>query len=359
MKRVYVYAYLAGNLGDDLFVRLLCQRYPKTRFYILADPIYKERYRDLSNCRVCSPGDRRVRFLEKWLGRGGIQRFLVRHAAAVIHIGGSVFVQHQDDWSDLFHTDAYLAEHSRRLYVIGANFGPYVNPDYYKQYRKLFEKYRGICFRDRYSWELFRELPQVSWAPDVIFQLKPLAAEKKKKVLIAPIELEERKGKYDISGYEKAYLDFHIRMIRGLLARGYSIAMASFCQFQKDDAMMQKIMDGLAAGERRAVVCMAYQKDMAPILQCFAESEAVLGTRFHSIVLGWLHRCRVLPVIYDQKTEKTLEDLGPGLSLKLEELESEDADKLLDVWLGMEPMDIESLQKEAERQFQYTDGFLK
>ena len=47
-------------------------------------------------------------------------------------------------------------------------------------------------------------------------------------------------------------------------------------------------------------------------------------------------------MIYDQKTEKTLEDLGPGLSLKLEELESEDADKLLDAWLGMEPMDIES-----------------
>ena len=33
-KKVLVYAFLANNVGDDLFVRLLCERYPQATFYI-------------------------------------------------------------------------------------------------------------------------------------------------------------------------------------------------------------------------------------------------------------------------------------------------------------------------------------
>ena len=35
MKRVMIHAYLAGNLGDDLFVVMLCRRYPNIKFHIL------------------------------------------------------------------------------------------------------------------------------------------------------------------------------------------------------------------------------------------------------------------------------------------------------------------------------------
>ena len=32
MKKVFIYAYLAQNLGDDLMVRILCERYPHIKF---------------------------------------------------------------------------------------------------------------------------------------------------------------------------------------------------------------------------------------------------------------------------------------------------------------------------------------
>lgn len=41
MKEIFIYAWLAGNLGDDLFVQSLCERYPAIQFCVLADKQYK------------------------------------------------------------------------------------------------------------------------------------------------------------------------------------------------------------------------------------------------------------------------------------------------------------------------------
>lgn len=57
MKRVLVCAYLAGNLGDDLLVTILCRRYPKVEFHMLAEERYKQRFAALSNAVIHTPGD--------------------------------------------------------------------------------------------------------------------------------------------------------------------------------------------------------------------------------------------------------------------------------------------------------------
>ena len=46
MKKVFVYAYMAQNLGDDLMVRILCDRYPRVQFNLYADNFYKKAFKD-------------------------------------------------------------------------------------------------------------------------------------------------------------------------------------------------------------------------------------------------------------------------------------------------------------------------
>lgn len=362
MKKVYIHAYLAGNLGDDLFIRILCERYPHVKFYLLADEIYKLRYWDLPNCMVSSCMDRRVLLIDRFLKRLGIQdgfrKLLIRFSDAVIHIGGCCFTQHYDDWSPLYECDYNLVHKSRRLYLIGANFGPYVDERYHKVYEELFGQYDGICFRDSYSKSLFQNLPKVSWAPDVIFQYKscPLE-EKKKKVVVAPIELAHRDGKYSICEYEKDYLDFHVKIIRYLIRRGYQISILSFCQSQMDDSMIQKICDRLNDDEKKEICCMAYQAEAAPVIREFEEAEAVIGTRFHSMILGLANRCKVLPIIYDQKTRKVLEDLKYPLRAELKDLETWNADLAAEELLAAKPPDPSIWKRDSAKQFQYTDRF--
>ncbi|MDY0404730.1 hypothetical protein P5G51_004325 [Virgibacillus sp. 179-BFC.A HS] len=36
MKKVLIHAYTHFNFGDDLFIQILCERYPQTSFYLYA-----------------------------------------------------------------------------------------------------------------------------------------------------------------------------------------------------------------------------------------------------------------------------------------------------------------------------------
>lgn len=366
MKEIFIYAWLAGNLGDDLFVQSLCERYPTIQFCVLADKQYKERFSDIKNLKVYSGEEKKARIVNKIAGfiakEGGINgffRYLVKNSAAVVHIGGSVFTQHEDDWSSFYEADAFLAEKSKRLYQISGNFGPYTDEKYYKAYHELFKKYRGICFRDSYSYEKFKDLPNISWAPDVIFQYKSNIAVKKKKIVISPVELENRDGKWSLVSYEKAYCRFHVEAIRQLLKEEYQVVMVSFCPGQGDGAMMQKILEGLDANERIRVRCVAYTGNRREILQEFEDAEGVIGTRFHSSILGFIHNCKVLPIIYDQKTEHVLDDMNYSLRVKLSELEHVKAGKKLEELLAMEPIDLKNWERRAEEQFQYIDKFIE
>lgn len=177
MKRVFIHAYAAGNLGDDLLVRILCERYPRTKFLIWADPSYKIRFADLKNLRVFSPNDKLVRYVNRISRKlkkcdNGMWKLLLKSSYATVHIGGSVFVQHQDDFSSAYELDRQLRRLSRRLFVVGANFGPYTDEIYYYKYKELFQSYDGICFRDCYSKRLFDAFSNIRYAPDVAFNYR-------------------------------------------------------------------------------------------------------------------------------------------------------------------------------------------
>ena len=46
MKKIKVYAYTRQNLGDDLFIKILCERYPNTQFVLYAPNVYKDIFKD-------------------------------------------------------------------------------------------------------------------------------------------------------------------------------------------------------------------------------------------------------------------------------------------------------------------------
>src|SRR5690625_2356463 len=49
MKKVMVYAYTQFNLGDDLFIKILCERYPETQFVLYAPKKYKRCFQGMRN----------------------------------------------------------------------------------------------------------------------------------------------------------------------------------------------------------------------------------------------------------------------------------------------------------------------
>lgn len=363
-KKVFLHAYMAGNLGDDLMVRILCERYQNVQFLLYADSSYKERFADLKNLKIYAPTDKLSNFVNRFALKvkeinNAMWKLLIKVSDCTVHIGGSVFVQHLEDFKPAYDVDYDLRMRSKKMYVIGANFGPFTNEAYYDAYRELFKKYDGICFRDSYSKALFREYSNIKCAPDVVFNYAfPKGIAQKKQVLFSVISLDERGGKYSICQYADEYYQMLAGMAEYYINNGYIIKMVSFCRFQKDEEAIENIISRIPEEHRRLVSKVFYDKNEKEIINTFAESELVVGTRFHSIILGWLAGKKVLPIVYDSKIIHILEDNHCSFYITMEEIEQlnrEGIDKTAERLMEDIVFQPEMLIKDAVRQFHDLD----
>lgn len=367
MKRVFIHAFLAGNFGDDLMVRILCERYPKVRFYVYADSTYKKAFEDIKNLKYYAPRDPEVQKWDTFWKKvkhveGGFYKMLVRTCYATVHIGGSVFVQHFDDYSAFYNTDAQLRRMSKRMYVTGANFGPYSDENYYRQYHELLRCYDGIVFRDTYSRDLFQDLPNVRYAPDVVFNYKAKhlnQAKQKKQVLISVIKLEGRDNNFPISGYADVCKNFIKELSSAYIKLGYSVMYVSFCEMQQDHLAIEEIRCMLKEEERKHTDSYSYKGNIEECVKVFSESEIVVGTRFHSIILAELLGKKFIPIVYDKKTLHTLEDHEVRNAVSLEELENTDVNEIIYRAERIEEEKRKKLILDAEGQFLYLDQIFR
>lgn len=358
-KRVLIYAYLEENLGDDLMVWLLCKRYPHIRFEVLTHGVYKEIFKDLNNLTVYGFEDRRVTWCNKILDviKHGTEDFFrrrVRKADAVVHIGGSVYIQH-DTYPVSLMIDRTLRDTSRKMYVCGANFGPYKDESYYQEYHQLLSRYDGVCFRDQYSYGLFRDLPNVRYAPDVVFNYemyeKERAVEEKKQVLFSVIQTKTRNGAFAIDSYTEDYQAFMAKLAEKYIDKGYRVVIVSFCKAQHDVEASAEILEKVEKTKKEQIRTYVYDRNREEILHLFKESEVVVGTRFHSIILGWLAGKKVLPVVYDQKTMHTLEDNHIQTYVTLGQIKDVDLDDLISRVQKIGEKQREQLIHDAQMQF--------
>lgn len=344
-------------------LRILCARYPKVRFMVCADGAYRKYFEDIHNLEYYALQDSKV---QKWnffwrkvkKTEGGFRKMLIRTSYATVHIGGSVFVQHFDDYSAFYNEDALLRRLSKRMYVVGANFGPYSDEEYYKKYYRLLSSYDGVVFRDTYSKKLFRDLSNVHYAPDVVFNYRPVHADgilPKKQVLISVIRLEGRDNKFSISKYAEVYKNFIRKISSAYIGQGYYVKYISFCEMQQDELAIEEIRQMLNEDERKQTGCCLYRGNLKACMEVFDESEIIVGTRFHSIILAELKGKKVIPIVYDKKTLHTMEDHGIRHYLRLEELESADVNEVMRNAGQIPEESRKALLKGAGKQFAYLD----
>lgn len=370
MKKVFVHAYLNYNLGDDLMVQILCRRYPYVRFSVIADERYKEVYKNVPNLKVYLYNGKQAKFWNRLWKRlkgaeDGFRKMLLRTSDVTIHIGGSSFVQHYDDYSAFFNTDATMRRLSKKMLAIGQNFGPYTDENYYRQYYELLGRYDGVTFRDQASYRLFEALPNVKKAADVVFCcgremiLEADRPREKKKVLFSVIRMEGRDGKFAISPYAEAYGRFIVALAERYLKKGYEVEFISFCGPQGDSYAAAEMISRIGEEYRSRVSQYDYETDIEACIRHFDEAEIVVGTRFHSVILGWLKGKKVLPIVYDTKTQNIMDDFQYDTYVRLEQLQDMDVEQLISKIHGMPKGQVRRLAADAKNQFWAADDILK
>ena len=347
MKQIFLKMYLKKNLGDDLFLSYISNKYPGDKFFV-ENPTSELRCFHLKNVFGESFIIRVTHKLFKKL------RNNKQHYDAEVVLGGSMFIE-RDLGRDLLNSEIEKKyKVAKPLFVLGANFGPYKNEYYYDKHKRMFLRARDVCFREKYSAQLFKGLKNVRVAPDIMFGLETpkYTTEAQRKVAISVIDLS---NKNDLAIYKENYENKISQIALYYAMSGYEVVLMSFCKYEGDEDAVKRI---LKKTKHHNIKAHYYRGNIKKALEEIASSEIIIGTRFHSIVLGLDFEKRVLPIIYSDKTKHMLDDInykGKVLNVKdMDTLDISQIDSYISSYDG-----IERLRKDSQKHFEKLDEFLK
>lgn len=372
-------AFVMGNLGDDLFIYTLCRRYPEQSFILCGKHKYKEVFADLKNLTYISTDTIlkkwifRIKKLPAWLynfvnkklGRerlkplSGCFEWFSKYSKRNILISGSIFMQLQE--GRMLQNPYYLGEmeyYRRQPYIIGCNFGPYINEEYREFYEKCFYQASQVTFRDEYSYELFPKAC-TSWAPDILFTFDKTYAKKPEiegyvAISVMNLNKDGEQEEEKAESYEKAIAE----LISYLQGMEKGVVLLGFCKDQGDDEAIARIVKQLPC--KSGVTSYCYPQAAADEMVGFlAYAENVVASRFHAMVLGWVFEKITVPVVYSEKMMNTIRSVNPDSAVITTEDIRNRSKKLVKVYrecqVRKQKPDMKVLRVKAQKHFEKLD----
>lgn len=278
---VLITAYIANNLGDDLFIYWLCTKYDKHNFYIINDKKY-------NIFPICN-----LKFIDK------NYNFSKDFFDYQIFIGGSIFMQSNNkSIFKQFKNDISKKINDIPNFIIGANFGPFKNYLFLVLYKKWFKTFKKIIFRDFYSYNLFK-LKNMDWAPDIVFNLNFPKLVHDKMLAISVIKFDNRTG---LGHYnEMLYYNKIRELIIFYMNLDFKINLFCFCKEQKDDLAANEILEVFSNETKNKIKITVYDGNIQLFMNDFLKSSFVIGSRFHSIILALNSNIPIFPICYNLK----------------------------------------------------------
>lgn len=298
MKKVYIMAYSKMNLGDDLFIDMLVNKYKNVEFYSknmqMESPAYKQ--------------NKNLHFIDYTLD--DLLNLDITDFDAFVYIGGSIFMEHAGGIERIQKLKD-LAIRCKNLgipfYYISSNFGPYETEDYKDTVTELFDHVSDVCLRDKASYELFDNIESVRYAPDAILSYKLEETKKESKTI--GISVLNFKYRDKLKNYEQKYYEVLINSVKSYIKNGYKVKLFSFCQYEGDKETADLIFSKLSITEKRFVELVTYNGNIKDFLKKYSKVEYMICSRFHSLILSYLLKQKLYVLSYSNKITNVINDL--------------------------------------------------
>lgn len=301
--KIFIMAYARKNLGDDIFIKMLLEKYSQIDFYIkINDEKFVEQLAKNNNLHILIGED-----TDEELYKMNVEEY-----DGYVYIGGSIFMEGGKVYN-LSHKFLDFVERCKEKNIpfcyISSNYGPYQTQEYFDLSIKNFKTCTDICFRDRYSYELFKDIENIRYAPDFIFSYNLKRQEKiKNSIGISVINIEEREK---ISHLATEYHEFLVNTIKKYVSEGNDVYLYSFCEHEGDELIVEKISKEFANCEN--VKYIKYDGDIEKFLEIYSKMEYMICARFHAMILSCIARQKMFVMSYSQKIDNVIKDLELNL----------------------------------------------
>lgn len=363
-KSVMLYGFYGMNLGDDLFFEKLIKRYPNTLFLVYCFEYYRPFFEQFENVKFYAFEEEMVqkvnRIGKKLKIHDMFEWLLLKRSHATVHIGGSIYQQIGDYELD-YKLRIRRKQPFKPFFSITCNFGAFKTQEFKLKWRKQFKKFKDICFRDKYSYNLFSDLGCVRYAPDLLFSYKHSNIETVQGNVVISVFNPFAAHRNHPENISNAYLNVLVKTVCDLVNSGKNVMLVGFCSFEGDGAFLHDLITALPDDVRQKISADNYTfQNKEQILSALSSAEYIIGTRLHSVILGLVMGKKVLPIAYNSKIHHILGDIGYDQTIiELNEIEQYQENGLFELLELVKPFDVSSCTNSDDLQFEKLDKFLK
>ena len=288
------------NVGDDLFLYILFKRYPEIHFSIQIEEKYSKAFKTCPNVTIYNENNKKD----------------MKNAVfdGVVYIAGSLFMQAKNydgktnpnfkGWQKIA---LNYKKAKKPFFHISCNFGPYSNENYHKQAQEYFKICTDICFRDKYSFNLFKNLKNIRYAPDAALSHSyPKYKKIKNSVAISIIEPSIRW--YIDQNKKEDYYNFLKNNILYLINEGMTIYLFSYCEAEGDVTAQKELLEIIPKKYHSKINLLNYEGNLKSYLKKYGEMEYALCGRFHSMILSQIFEHKYFVTAYSDKTTNVMND---------------------------------------------------
>lgn len=240
------------------------------------------------------------------------------------------------------------------FFYISCNFGPYSTNKYKQLVGDMFKNTTDTCFRDMVSYNMFKDIKTVRYAPDVVFSYQQEDNTKQLNTLgISVINFKYRENQKD---YEKKYYTILINTILNFLKQEKDVTLFSFCKYEGDEETIEYILQKLPNNYKSKVKIVNYDGNLDKFLDIYSKMEYVICSRFHSMILSYIFNQKKYVISYSKKIDNVIEDLK--ISDNIFHIEQLDKKDIINIDEFKHTKTNNEIKNMAEKQFYILDKYL-
>ncbi len=301
-KKILLIGYTKLNLGDDLFLTLVINRYKNYKIDLYCDKRYTIPFKTAKNVNIIN---------RNFYNEENID---ISNYCLCIYVGGSIF---QERYISIY---AYKAKellarvikdckkNNIPFYFLSSNFGPYLTEKYFKLCDECIKNCSGINFRDKKSYDVFKKYENVHYIPDLAYSLEF----NKKKTINNTVGVSLINiyaiNRGDIDKYYFEYMKFLKKNIEKYVKDGKTVYLYSFCTGEQDDKAIETLMSMIDSKCWNRIKKVYYKGNLEEFLNIYSRMEYMLCTRFHAMILSSIFKQKLVVVNYSTKISNVIND---------------------------------------------------